>query len=512
VSATNLFACIDLGTQGVRVGLIAENGELVAGGECAYPISFPRNGWAEQHPDDWYDAFLGAWGRTLDGISRSDRKRIRAACACATSSTVFPVDKDGRPLSNALMWMDSRAVEETEYINAAAHPALSRCGGEESVEWLIPKVLWFKRKQRDVYDAAFRFVEQLDWFNWKLTGEWRSSLCNATCKANYSRDDGGWNVDFLASIGLEDFGEKLLTDVIPVGEPVGTLHRAFCETYGLDSAIPLYQGGIDAYVAVLGLGVVGEGTLGTIMGTSFVQLCMAKAPLDITGIWGPYRDALIEGYHILEGGQISAGSIAKWFHGLWGNGTAIDFDVLAAEARSSGIGAHGLVALDFFQGNRTPYKNPRYRGAIWGLGLGHSRGDIYRALMESVAFGTRNIISNFNKFGYGIGRIAACGGVTKDELWLSIIADVCRTRIVLLNSSSYAGLMGCAMISAVSSGLRSGYDEAAHAMVRETDMIEPDAGRSESYDAPYRTYKTLCDVMKAMDSEETARKGGRQEI
>lgn len=498
---SDLYACIDLGTQSVRVGIIDEHGTLVACAEHEYPISYPNDGWAEQKPEDWYKNFLLAWESALKDISPPRRKCIKALCACATSSTVFPVDAEGRPLSNALVWMDSRAVKEAEDINATGNPTLSHCGGEVSVEWLIPKVLWFKHNKKEIYDTAYRFVEQLDWFNWMLSGEWCSSECNATCKANYSHDDGGWNPHYFGNIGLDDYKEKIITQVTPVGGLIGELRADFCETYGLNKSVSLYQGGIDAYIAVLGLGVVHEGILGAILGTSFVELCMTSNPLKIEGIWGPYKDAIIEGYYTLEGGQISAGSITKWFREIFGNGKSIDFKSISSEAKNSGVGAHGLVALDFFQGNRTPYKNPKSRGVIWGLSLSHSRGDIYRALIESVAFGTRNIISNFNLFGYDISSIVACGGVTKDELWMSVIADACDMQISLVNSSSYAGLMGCAMISAVSSGLFRDYVSAANSMIHEVAVVEPDHKNKELYESAYDQYIALCGIMNSMTSK-----------
>ncbi|OQB98806.1 MAG: Ribulokinase [Spirochaetes bacterium ADurb.Bin110] len=496
--SSNLFVGVDFGTQSVRVGIIDEKGKLVSSAEEGYTISFPRVGWAEQNPNDWYKAFISSWEKAIQKLPLLQRKTIKAFCICATSSTVFPVNSDGVPLSDALLWMDSRAVEQAEIINASNHPILSHCGGEVSVEWLIPKVLWFKQKDRALYEEAFRFIEQLDWINWKLSGRWVSSICNAACKANYVAQGVGWDSEFFRIIGLDDYEDKIVTEVIPVGGLIGYLKREFCEMYGLNRSVSLYQGGIDAYIAVLGLGVVQEGILGTILGTSFVELCLSKKPLEIEGIWGPYRDVIINGYYALEGGQISAGSIAKWFKDMLSNRGSMNFMKISYEAKESGVGAHNLIALDFFQGNRTPFKNPRARGALWGLNLSHSRGDIYRALLESVALGTRNIISNFNSFGYRFDKWVACGGVTKDKLWMSIISDSCGIPISLLNSSSYAGLMGCAIISAVSSGMFKNYDIAASAMLREVASIEPEKRNHERYDEIYGKYLELCHIMNTM--------------
>ena len=238
--------------------------------------------------------------------------------------------------------------------------------------------------------------------------------------------------------------------------------------------------------------------MATIMGTSFVELCLSPIESRPSGIWGPYKNALIDGYYVYEGGQVAAGSIIKWFKNLIGD---IDYDLLSEEAIKSPIGSNGLITLDFFQGNRTPYKEPRLRGEIKGLTLSHTRGDIYRSLMESVAFGTRNVLETMGKGNVVIDEFVASGGVTKDTLWLSIIADVCNVPISIVNSSTYAGLMGSAIIAAISCNMYGSYEEAVSVMIKNDRMVEPDNRQIGAYDRLFAMYLE--------ESEEAMKKLGK---
>lgn len=481
-----LLLIADFGTQSVRVGVIDQRGGLRAEHSTPYPTHYPRPGWAEQSPATWVDGFKHSLGTILDQLTSRERAAIRSMSISATSSTVVPINRDGSARGNALLWMDNRSSRYSQQINETGHEILASCGGAVSAEWLVPKVLWNKYENRSWYDDTFKFVEQLDYLNMFLTGELASSQCNATCKANYS---DGWSSDFFKRIGLEDFREKMCTDVIAVGAQVGLLRPELSSEFGLPSGIRVYQGCIDAYAGMIGLGAVREGIMATIMGTSFVELCLSPTESRPDGIWGPYKDALIPGTYIYEGGQVAGGSIIKWFRSLIGG---ISYDVLSEEAEAVGVGSNGLLVLDFFQGNRTPYKEPRLKGQIQGLTLSHTRGDLYRSLMEGVAFGTRNVIETMKAADIPIVEFVASGGVTKDPLWLSIIASVCGVPISITSSSAYAGLLGSAMIASLSSGIYASYEEAAERMIETERIVEPNRDQGEAYGLLFDRYLSEC--------------------
>lgn len=490
---------IDFGTSGVRVAIIDSYGMVLAQKEEMYKTFYPKVGWAEQKPADWWNAFSIALKECLSHLDSKQKKEIIACCVCATSSTALPVDEGGNPLGDAILWMDSRAVDEVNLINATKHPVLQYCGGDVSVEWLIPKALWLKKNKQELYNSSYKLIEQLDWINYKISGKWVSSICNATCKWNYVDFENGWNDSFFKEIGLDDYQSKLLLDVRKVGEPIGMISSDFAKEFGLSENMTLIQGGIDAHIGMIGLGVTKPNVTGIIMGTSFVHLSLVKEPIFQKGIWGPYHNAVIPDFWLLEGGQVSAGSLVRWFKEVFDIKHENPYDLMSDEASKIPAGAEGLVVLDCFQGNRTPYKNPNAKGVFYGLQLKHTRAHIFRAILESVAFGTKNILDNFERQGCKIDSLVVCGGVTKDPLWLQIIADV-TGRPIIITKNLQAGTLGCCITAAVGMKLFSDFDSATASMVYESYRVNPDKEMHTQYLHPYESYlniyRSLHDIMK----------------
>lgn len=498
-----LFLGIDTGTQGVRTAVCDMTGRVLVSAERKWDTSYPHLGWAEQEPSMWWENITAALEECLRSLTPDQRKEIAAGAVCATSSTVIPVKEDGTPLLPALMWMDARSKEEMKAINATGHEMLSACGGAVSFEWLVPKTLWIKNKRPDVYDACYRVVEQLDWINHQLTGVWCGSKCNASCKWNYSDSHGGFSDDYFRTIGLPEYRDKILTDIRKMGDPVGTIRPELAARFGLSEDLLFVQGAIDAHVALFGMNAFAPGRMGIIMGTSFVHLSqVAETPGDVQGIWGPYENALEDGRWLLESGQITASGLVNWFRENF-HTPVIDgnpYKALSEASQEIEPGAEGLTVLDFFQGNRTPYKDPDAKGVIYGLNIKHTWKHIYRALLESIAFGTKNIIDNQISQGYDISLIVGCGGVTKDVQWMQIISDVTGKEI-LVNEASQAGVIGCCVLAAAGSGAYGSFQEAADAMIRVKDRYLPDPRKTELYEKPYRTYLKLYQNLKDMMAE-----------
>ncbi len=497
------FMGIDTGTQGVRIGICDENGNMITSHQKSWETTYPEIGWAEQKPLDWWDAILDTLKNCMNDLSEEEKQHIIACSVCSTSSTVFAIDKEGAPLMDAMMWMDARSKNEMIKINHSKHPVLNYCGQETSFEWMIPKALWIKHNRREVYDSCYRLVEQLDWINFKLCGILSSSICNTTCKWNYVRSLGGYQRDFFEEIGFEDYEEKIVTRVDKIGAVLGKIRTDLAETFGINKGMLVVQGGIDAHMAMFGLDVLRPGKLGIIMGTSFVHLCLSQDKPDISGVWGPYDSAVVDGLWLLEGGQISASGLVNWFRENFhiGNEGGNPYAMLEKSAADMPIGADGITVLDFFQGNRTPYKDAMAKGVIFGLNIKHTWKHVYRALIESVAFGTNNIIRNFETQGYQIHSITACGGVTRDNVWMQIISDVTGKKIIV-NRDSQAGVLGCCVVAASGSGCYKDVDAAACGMVRPKSIIEPDLKNHEEYKIHFKRYLGLYENLKDMMHEQ----------
>ena len=495
--AESYFAGIDIGTQSVRCGVADKYGKFLTIQEENYQTLYPKPGYAEQIPADWIRSIDKILIRCRSELGNDLFSKIAGISVCATSSTVIPV-KNGIPLSNAILWMDNRAVIQCERINKTAHDILKYCGGEVSVEWLVPKMMWIRDNEPELFEKADRIVEAQDFINYHLTGNWVASVSQAVCKSNYVEEKGGYNADFFETIGFSDFFKKANTQVIKQGETVGLLRKEIANQYGFSEGTKVFQGGIDAHVNMIGLGLSKSEETGVVMGTSFVQLALVDDPYFCSGIWGPYKDAVIPGKYCLEGGQVSAGSIVKWFIREFGIQGSSPFKFLGDEAKKIPKGSDGITLLDFFQGNRTPYKDPKARGIFFGLTLSHTRYHMYRAILEGVSFGMRNILSRMESERKPITMLRGCGGVTENELWKKIIADVTGKPITVTKNSANAGILGAAIISAVGCGIYQNFQDACMKMTETAFIIEPDMKEYEAYEPYYQKYLHLYEQTKQL--------------
>jgi FGGY-family pentulose kinase len=409
--------------------------------------------------------------------------------------------------------MDQRAHEEAAAITATQHPLLKYVSWQESPEWMVPKAWWLRKHEPQVFAQADLIIEETDWLMHKLTGRWTASLCNVTCKWNYARPEGGWPVGLLEAIGFPELREKWPDEVLPMGAVAGELAREAAEALGLRPGIPVAEGGIDAYAAMLGVGVVKPGRMALVMGTSTCHMALCDRGIFQSHVWGPYPDAVLEGTWVLEGGQTATGAIVDWLADNFGYREEVEaqrtgrsrFEMLDEKAAQVPPGAEGLVVLDYWQGNRTPIRDPLARGVIMGLSLSHGIGHILRAVYESTAMGTRHILEDLAAAGYQAEGIYACGGGTRSQLWLQIHADVCQVPIYT-TAIPEATALGTAMCAAVGAGMFPDLPSAAERMVKISREVQPNAENREVYDFYFdkylRMYPALRDIM-----HETAKRG-----
>mgnify|MGYP001437618076 CR=1 FL=1 len=286
--------------------------------------------------------------------------------------------------------------------------------------------------------------------------------------------------------------QKWPSDVLGLGEAIGGLTPAAAAHLGLNVGTTVAQGGADAFIAMLGLGVVNTGQLAFITGSSHLHLGNTDSAVHGDGIWGTYNSALRPGQHVIEGGQTSTGSIIAWFHRMIGEP---DMASLNEEAAAIAPGADGLVVLDHFQGNRTPFTDAASRGCLNGLSLSHTRGHIFRALMEGIGYGTELILENFRTGGFTPSEMVICGGATNSELWMQIHADISNLPIIKTRVAD-APALGSAMLAGICGGAFSSFEQAADAMVQVERRIEPDPERHAVYRDLIADYKALYPALR----------------
>ena len=497
---------IDYGTESCRAGVFDTDGRLLASEATTYRTTHPRPAWAEQDPGEWWSALVTSVRKAVEAVGVLPDS-IAGLSVDATTCTVVALDDAGRHIRPAIMWMDVRAFDQARRISASDNEARKyNGGGPVSAEWLPSKLLWLKEREPETYDRASSLVEATDWATFKLTGRLTANINTAAVRGFHNRDLGGWPTDFYEEIGLDDVFEKLPGEVVDLGVPVEGLSRQAADDLGLKAGTPVAQGGGDAWIGQIGLNVVEPGKMALITGSSHVLIGQSDHETSGRGFFGAYTDAVIPGQYTVEGGQVSTGSVLKWFKDYFCKNLVPEarkrglsvYDVLNEKIADIPPGSDGLVVLDYWQGNRTPYTDPLARGMIWGFTLHHSPVHLYRAIQEGICYGTTHILRAMHNGGFDVKRFVAAGGFTKSRQLMQMHADVSGVPITFTEVSD-AVILGGAILSAVGAGLFPSIRDAAGTMVHETDTIEPDPARHEEYrfyvDAYADTYPQMRELV-----------------
>ncbi|MGQ3214240.1 MAG: FGGY-family carbohydrate kinase [Shinella sp.] len=490
------FIGLDGGTGGARAIVVDAEGNVIAMATHDYATTFPRPGWAEQTPVDWWCAACLAVRQAVReaGVSIAD---IRAISADGTSSTLVALDHGLQPTMPAILWMDNRAAQQARRMTETKHPALRRSRLGVSSEWMLPKILWIKETLPDVYERSRWFVEMTDYLALRLTGRLTLGLNHITNRWFYDGRRGGWPEDFFHKAGLDGITGHFPDEILPLGAPIGYITPDAAEDLGLARDTLVVCGGTDAYVAMVGLDVCRPGRTAFITGSSHLVLPMTDQDVEVPGIFGPHPDCVVPGLLVMEGGQVSSGSIVRWWHdhiGRLGNAGPDSYGEMLRQVEALPIGADGLVALDFWQGNRNPYIDYELQGALWGLTLKHTPGHMLRALVESVAYGTENILRTLRTHSVAVETMVICGGATRTPFLMQMHADVCGIPIAVPKVLE-ATAFGSAINAAVGAGFYGSLPEASGRMVRESHVIEPDMRRNRAYGEVFEFYRETHEAL-----------------
>ncbi|HEY4384312.1 MAG TPA: FGGY-family carbohydrate kinase [Ktedonobacteraceae bacterium] len=496
----DLVMGIDAGTGSLRAGIFDLHGHPLGFAERSYETHYPNPGWAEQHPADWWDALVGAVRECLSISGASSEQVI--GLAIDAPCNILLIDQDGTPLTESLIWMDLRGAEQARRLTATQDPVLRYCGGDVPAEWPLPKMLWLKEQKPALWEQAAAIVEQMSWLTYRLTGTWATPLNSAAAKWHYRTSASadapeGWPVRLLGAVGLNDALAMLPETVVPMGAKAGELSAQAASELGLRPGIAVSMSGIDAHAGMVGINVTSPGTLALITGTSTCQLAQSREGAFDPGLWGPFEDAVIQREWTLEAGQASTGGTVRWLLDLLGGNLPKGperYVVADAAAAAIAPGAEGLTILDYWQGSRTPVKDPSARGTIWGLTSAHGTGHLLRAVYEATAYGNRHILDMLRGLNVPVDQITACGGGTRSQLWLQILADVAQLPITLTEVSDAVAL-GSAMCAAVGAGAFPDLVTAGREMVRTGAVVEPNPATRAVYDEGYARYRETYQVL-----------------
>jgi L-ribulokinase len=523
VSDASYAIGVDFGTESGRAALVElGSGEVLATSVVRYPSAvidrtLPSTGerlpddWALQDSDDWVTVIeralpevIGAAGITPDAVV--------GLGIDFTSCTVLPVTQDGTPLFKLERWRDRREAWPKLWKHHAAQPIadrlnevalardeefLSRYGGRISSEWYFPKLIEVWLEDREVYDASAKFIEATDWIVWWLTGVECRQTATAGFKAMWSPAEGLPPTDYFEAAypGFSRPGEKLGDRFVPLGTKAGTIRRELAEELGLPESVAVAVGNVDAWVSVPGIGVKEPGTFVIVIGTSICDMVVDRREIRLPGITGVVRDGILPGLFGYEAGQAAVGDMLAWFVEKLAQDPG-SYETLEKAATDFGPGETGLLALDWWNGNRTILADADLTGAIFGLGLHTERAEIYRALLESIAFGSRRIMDNFEEHGLELSRVVACGGIAeRSPLMMQLLADT-SGREVHVPETTEIPARGAALFGAVAAGTYPDIEHAIDATRPEhVRTYYPDGTAKRTYDRVYAIYRTLYEML-----------------
>lgn len=527
---------IDYGTESGRAVLV----DLSDGTEIADHVTEYRHGvidevlpdsnvklepeWALQHPLDYIEVLTTSVPEVIvnSGINKDDVVGIGIDF---TACSMLPVDEAGNPLSLRpefkerphswlKLWKHHAAQDEASLLNKIAEQReegfLSRYGGKISSEWMIAKIWQVLNEDPEIYQIADRFLEATDWVILQMTGNVVKNSCTAGYKALWHKNKGYPSKEFFKSLDprLENLIDtKLRGDIVPLGTKAGELTEEMSALLGLNPGIAVAVGNVDAHAAVAGVGVVTPGKLVMAMGTSICHMLLGTEEKIVEGMCGVVEDGIIPGYFGYEAGQSAVGDIFAWFvkrsvpsyvQKDANKAGLTNHEWLEKKAAELKPGETGLLALDWWNGNRSVLVDTDLNGLIVGYTLLTKPEEVYRSLLEATAFGTRKIIDAFQKNGVPITELYACGGLPhKNKLLMQIYADVTNLDIKIAASKQTAAL-GAAMFGAVAAGSKKGgYDsitEAAKKMGHIKDeTFKPIPENVIIYEKLYKEYTKLHD-------------------
>ena len=537
--ATRFAVGVDVGTGSARAGVFSlKDGTRLSMATRPIQMWRPQAEYAEQSSDDIWRA-VGECVRdavTAAGIAPETVTGIGFDATCSlvvlgANDSPLTVSPTGRDEQNIIVWMDHRAVKETEAMNAGDYEALRYVGGKISPEMEPPKMAWLKAHLPETWNRAEKLLDLADFLTYKASGRDVRSLCTNVCKWGYLGHENRFDTRLYegANIGDALDNRRIANAIRPLGEAIGPLTDGAAAHLGLTTECHVSVGIIDAHAG--GLGLLGtvwndgdadpaklETVLALIGGTSSCHMAASINPNFVPGVWGPYFGAMVPGLWLTEGGQSATGALidasvqnGRHYAALQKEAEAANatvFDVLNARlhtlAQNQSLPDIGeltrhLHVLDYHLGNRSPFADPHARGMVDGLPLDATPNDdalLYLATVQAVAYGTRAIVEAMNANGFQIDTLLATGGGTKNEVWLQTHADALQMPLVL-GAETESVLLGAAILGASASGAYPSIVDAMRNMSKRGRIIAPNPKTAAFHNAKYAVYRALYDEQKS---------------
>jgi len=495
---------IDVGTTGTRAVVVRPDGHVVGAATGDHrPMRMAKPGWAEQDPEDWWQATILAVRAALEeaGLKGTD---IAAVGLSGQMHGVVLLDKARAVLRPSLIWCDQRSQAQCDWITAqVGYDRLIRLVSNPALTgFSAPKLLWVRDNEPKVYERAAHFLLPKDFVRFRLTGEFATDVSDASGTLLFDVTNRRWSQEMLGALEIDS---KLLPRAYESPEITGHLSRETALVTGLKAGTPVVGGGGDQASSAVGNGIVLPGLTSATLGTSGVIFTYTDKPtLDPRGRIHTFCHAVPGKWHVMGVTQ-GAGLSLRWFREQFGASetwlagrTGVDpYDLIIEQAAKIPPGSEGLLWLPYLMGERTPHLDAQARGMWFGLTAAHTRGHMIRAILEGVAFSLRDSFEIFKELGIPVEQIRASGGGSRSFLWRQIQADIYGKELVTLRTSEGSAL-GAALLAGVGAKIYSSVEESAEAAIQIRERMAPNAANAQTYDRLYQVYRSLYPAVREL--------------
>lgn len=484
-----LLLGIDIGTSACKVAAFDLNGKVIAQTNKPYNVYYPQQGWAEQDPDEWWQAICAGIREILESedVSAED---IAGIGVDGQSWSAIPVDKDGKVLDRTPIWMDTRSREICDRTKrlVGEDRIFDIAGNDFLPSYTTPKMLWFKENKPEVFEKTALFLQSNSYIVFKLTGIYSQDMSQGYGIHFFDMKNLRYDEALSKELGLDT---SLVPPLFNCDEIVGEITAEAASATGLSVGTPVVAGGLDAACGTLGAGVCEVGQTQEQGGQAGgMSICTDRALAHKKLILSPH---VVPGRWLLQGGTVGGGGVLKWFRQELAG--YLSFDDLTDEAARVPAGSEGVIFLPYMAGERSPIWDPDAKGVFYGLAFNKTRGHMVRALLEGVAFSLEHNLRTAAETGAQVAELNAMGGSANSRLWTQIKADV-TGRTIKVPASDTATTLGAAILAGVGCKLFSSYEEAVKKTIAITRVQEPDMNKHEIYKRSMELYLRLYEDLK----------------
>ena len=478
---------LDLGTSALKLLLMSGQGEICKIISKEYPISFPKPGWSEQNPVDW-------WNAAVDGIRELvrdvvDKNQIKGISFGGQMHGLVVLDKDDHVIRPAILWNDGRTAEECKYLNeVVGTEKLSQYTANIAFAgFTAPKILWMQKHEPENFRKIHKIMLPKDYLAYRLSGVFCTDVSDASGMLLFDVEHKCWSEEMLNICGIK---REQVADIYESYEAVGTITPEAAGELGLPQNVKIIAGAGDNAAAAIGTGTVGDGRCNVSLGTSGTIFISSKNfGVDENNALHSFAHA--DGHFHLMGCMLSAASCNKW----WMEDIIGTKEYGKEQESVQNLGENHVFFLPYLMGERSPYNDPDARGAFIGMSMDTKRSDMTLAVLEGVAFAMRDSLEVAKSLGIDIKRTTICGGGAKSLLWRKIMANVLNLEVDIIESEEGPGYGG-AILAAVGCGEYDSVEEAAKKLVKVVDTVKPDSELVKKYEKRYKIFRQIYPNLK----------------